>query len=150
MGLFKKKNGEATKFTKAFANKEGKQSIFSKALNTVLDVVEYIPVAGTAAKAVESGVKVASKVAIKEASKIAIKEAVKVASKTALKEAAKVALSVAQTTAQNVRANQNTGFYNKDEKSTYDYVGAKTSLGDAGTKKPKPVGFFDWLGSLFS
>jgi hypothetical protein len=118
MGIFKKKNGEATKFTKAFASKDGKQSVFSKVLNTALDVIEFIPVVGTAAKGVSVGVKAAGKVAVKTA----IKTSAKIAAKEALKEGGKVALSLAQANAQGIRANDMLN------KQTFGNV---TKLGDA-------------------
>jgi len=87
MGIFRKKNGEPTKFSGVLANKDGKPSTFSKILNTTLDVVEFVPIVGTVAKGVGIGVKAGTKQAIKSASKIAVKEA----SKKALKSAGKLA-----------------------------------------------------------
>lgn len=57
MGLFKKKDGTNTKFGGIFKNKDGGKSLFGKIANTVLDVAEFIPVAGTAVK----GARVAAK-----------------------------------------------------------------------------------------
>jgi LPXTG-motif cell wall-anchored protein len=98
MGIFKKKDGSATKFTKAFAGKGGKQSVFSKVLNTALDVVEYVPVFGTVAKGVGVGVKAASKTAVKVAIKTAAKEV--------LKQAAPMAIQVAQANAASIRGEE--------------------------------------------
>lgn len=95
MGLFKKKNGEATKFTKAFASKSGKPSTFSKVLNTVLTVVDFVPGVGEASMAVQAGSIAATKVATKAALKIAAKDAAKVAAKAAANVAAKDAVKEA-------------------------------------------------------
>lgn len=93
MGVFKTKDGSATKFTKAFASKSGKPSTFSKVLNTVLTAIDFIPVAGEASMAVQAGALTATKVATKTAAKIAVKDAIKLAAKDAVTTASKKILS---------------------------------------------------------
>jgi hypothetical protein len=156
VGIFKKKNGEATAFTKAFANKSGKPSTFAKVLGTALTVIDFVPAVGEVSMVAHAGVIGATKVATKTAAKVAEKTAVKKALEAGLKAAKAVTVKEGLKAAQTVSTIVNTkaaGIYNQAEKSSYDYVGAKAGLGDAREtpiKVAKPKGFIDWLVSLFS
>lgn len=120
-GLFVKKSGEPTGFSKLLAKKDGTSTTFSKVLNIALDVIEYIPGVGTVAKGAEVGVKLAGKAAVKAAVQAAGKEALKIAGTTAVK--------VAQQSAQSIRGSVAAKQFNNP---------VKMGMGDS-NQEDKPV-----------
>lgn len=162
-GIFKTSSGQPTKFAKSFVSPNGSPSTFTKVLNTVLTVSDFIPVIGEVSMGVQAGVLGATKlasVAAKDAAKIAAKEAVKVVGKEAVKISAKNAISTALRTAAKFGVKQGstivsglTALSSQAVSSApvvaakqYDFSTPPVKLGQAVQKEPtKEISIFQWI-----